>query len=104
MFKHKVFLLDFDSYALLRIPIALLDIDPICPITSCTATTYYYLVVAIVEDFVLATPIPPSSGTTTTTPTAIYPRDVIANPIPILNIVLSIALIHILIEDICRRS
>lgn len=96
---------DFVSYALLRIPIALLDIDPICPVTSCTATTYYYLVVAIAEDFVPATPIPTSSGTTTTTtPTAIRPRDVIANPIPILNIVLSIVLIHILIEDMCRRS
>lgn len=99
-----MFLLDFDSYALLRIPIALLDIDPICPIASYTATTYYYLVVAIVEDFVPATPILPSSGTTTTTPTTIRPRDVIANPIPILNIVLSIALIYILIEDIYRRS
>lgn len=104
MFKHEVFLLDFDSYTLLRIPIALLDINPICPVASCTATTYYYLAVAIVEDFVPATPIPPSSGTTTTTPTAIRPRDVIANPIPILNAVLSIALIYILIEDMCRRS
>lgn len=96
---------DFVSYALLRIPIALLDIDPICPVASYTATTYYYLAVAIAEDFVLATPIPASSGTTTTTtPTATRPRDVIANPIPIPNVVLSIVLIYILIEDMCRRS